>query len=95
LAKEYFDAIIESLASILPDIISPKLHAGGTMEEIQALLLGQIDSLDDGLKNQFIAITQKKCSEIERARSKKKQERLTRNLVSVYQEFGIQVKISD
>ncbi len=65
------------------------------MEEIQALLLGQIDSLDDGLKNQFIAITQKKCSEIERARSKKKQERLTRNLVSVYQEFGIQVKISD
>ena len=63
------------------------------MEEIQALLLEQINSLDDDLKNQFIAITQKKCSEIERARSKKKKEMLTRNLVSIYQEFGIQVSI--
>ena len=65
------------------------------MEEIQALLLDQINSLDDDLKNQFILIAKKKWSEIERAKSKKKQERLTRNLVSFYQEFGIQIKVAD
>ena len=65
------------------------------MEEIQALLLEQINSLDDDLKNQFVPIAKKNWSEIERAKSKKKQERLTRNLVSVYQEFGIQIRIAD
>ena len=65
------------------------------MEEIQALLLEQINSLDDRLKNQFVPIVKKNWSEIERAKSKKKQERLTRNLGSVYQEFGIQIKIAD
>ena len=35
------------------------------MEEIQALLLDQINSLDDDLKNQFILIAKKKWSEIE------------------------------
>ena len=65
------------------------------MEEIQSRILDQINSLDDDLKNQFVLIAQKKWSEIERAKSKKKQERLTRNLVSFYQEFGIQIKVAD
>ena len=65
------------------------------MEEIQSRILDQINSLDDDLKNQFVLIAQKKWSEIEHAKSKKKQERLTRNLVSFYQEFGIQIKVAD
>ena len=65
------------------------------MEELKSLLLGQINSMDNDLKNQFIPIIKKKTTEIERAKSKRKQDSLFRNLVSVYQEFGIRMKITD